>query len=92
MGKFDYEPVGLLDSTHLRFFTVRTARRMIEEAGYRIVRFHPVFGDRTITRCFRPLWQKLTNWLPNLLAFQLIFLVEPASGPLPGRPRENSSP
>jgi 2-polyprenyl-3-methyl-5-hydroxy-6-metoxy-1,4-benzoquinol methylase len=36
LGRFDYQQYGLLDRTHLRFFTLRTARQMLEEAGYAI--------------------------------------------------------
>lgn len=32
-GRFDYQDDGILDSTHLRFFTKDTAKEMIEEAG-----------------------------------------------------------
>lgn len=35
-GRFDYGQRGILDRTHLRFFTLRTARRFLEEAGFRI--------------------------------------------------------
>jgi 2-polyprenyl-3-methyl-5-hydroxy-6-metoxy-1,4-benzoquinol methylase len=76
MGRFEYESMGLLDYTHLRFFTFHTARKMIEQAGYRIVHFHPVMGGR-FTGNFRPMWQQLTNLIPNFLAVQTLFLVEP---------------
>jgi len=36
-GKFDYTERGLLDRTHVRFYTRKTARAMLEQAGYRIV-------------------------------------------------------
>jgi len=32
-----YEKAGLLDETHLRFFTINSIKRMFTEAGYRIV-------------------------------------------------------
>ena len=35
-GKFEYTDSGLLDRTHLRWFTRASARRLIEDAGYRI--------------------------------------------------------
>lgn len=76
MGRFEYESMGLLDHTHLRFFTFYTGRKMIEEAGYRIVFFHPVMGAR-FTSHFRPMWQRLTNLFPNAFAFQMLFLAEP---------------
>lgn len=78
MGRFEYESVGLLDYTHLRFFTVHTARKMIDQAGYRIVHFHPVMGHGFAGN-FRPMWQRLTNLFPNSLAFQMLFLVEPVA-------------
>ena len=43
-GKFNYQKGGILDRTHLRFFTLRTARRMIEEAGYDIVHSDIVYA------------------------------------------------
>jgi 2-polyprenyl-3-methyl-5-hydroxy-6-metoxy-1,4-benzoquinol methylase len=36
-GEFDYGDMGLLDRTHLRFFTIRTIEKMMREAGFRIV-------------------------------------------------------
>jgi 2-polyprenyl-3-methyl-5-hydroxy-6-metoxy-1,4-benzoquinol methylase len=36
-GRFQYEETGVLDRTHLRFFTRRTAKELIAGAGLRIV-------------------------------------------------------
>jgi len=36
MGRFNYQSEGLLDATHLRFFTHRTSRKLLEDAGFRI--------------------------------------------------------
>lgn len=33
-GKFDYKPLGLLDDTHLRFFTKESICRLFEKCGY----------------------------------------------------------
>ena len=35
-GKFDYTERGILDRTHVRFFTRKTARRFLEEGGWEI--------------------------------------------------------
>lgn len=37
-GRFDYQDYGVLDRTHLHFFTFRTARVLVEEAGFTILR------------------------------------------------------
>lgn len=36
-GQFEYRPRGILDRTHLRFYTRRTAHRLLEECGYEVV-------------------------------------------------------
>ncbi len=37
-GRFDYRPSGILDDTHLRFFTRDSARRLLEDAGLDVLR------------------------------------------------------
>jgi len=36
LGRFNYGP-GILDGGHLRFFTLGSARRLLEHSGYRII-------------------------------------------------------
>lgn len=36
-GRWDYTPSGIMSVGHLRFFTTRTMREMINGAGYRVV-------------------------------------------------------
>lgn len=33
-GEFDYRPLGILDDTHLRFFTLKSIREMFEKSGF----------------------------------------------------------
>jgi glycosyltransferase involved in cell wall biosynthesis len=42
VGMFDYDQRGILDATHLRFFTRRSIRKLIERQGYAIRRIEPV--------------------------------------------------
>ncbi len=35
-GRWDYEDAGILDKTHLRFFTIKTIKEMFEQNGYKI--------------------------------------------------------
>jgi len=79
-GNFRYESTGILDFTHMRFFTVESAREFIAGAGYRIVWFRPIIGGRFNDR-LRPIWQRLANIVPGLFSYQIMFLVEPRTGP-----------
>ena len=68
LGKFDYREEGIMDKTHLRFFTKKTAVRLIEKAGYKIEKeeFVPSFPF--------PFFKKpLSRINPNAFAFQFIF-------------------
>ena len=40
-GRFDYAEAGLLDKTHLRFFTLETAVEMLRQAGWNVVEATP---------------------------------------------------
>ena len=42
-GRFDYTETGLLDNTHIHFFTMQTCREMFEESGY-----HLIYSDGTV--------------------------------------------
>ena len=37
-GRFDYDDLGILDRTHLRFFTHKTLRQLLQECGFGIER------------------------------------------------------
>jgi 2-polyprenyl-3-methyl-5-hydroxy-6-metoxy-1,4-benzoquinol methylase len=37
LGEFDYEETGLLDNTHLKYFTLNSLKKLASEAGYKIV-------------------------------------------------------
>jgi SAM-dependent methyltransferase len=49
-GDFDYEPEGVMDRTHLRWFTPRTYRRMFEEAGFVVDAVEPASAPRLRSR------------------------------------------
>ncbi|HEV2116463.1 MAG TPA: class I SAM-dependent methyltransferase [Terriglobales bacterium] len=76
LGQFNYQPTGTLDATHLRFFTVHSARQLIEAAGYRLLKFDPVIGGR-MSGHFRPAWQVLARLRPGLFAYQLLMSAAP---------------
>jgi len=43
-GDFKYQDFGVLDKTHLRFFTKKSVIRMVEECGYKVELIHGVNG------------------------------------------------
>jgi SAM-dependent methyltransferase len=57
-GRFDYQDEGLLDRTHLRFFTRATACALVEQAGYEVVQLDRVISVRgpAVTRSLVNLW------------------------------------
>lgn len=83
LGRFDYQDRGILDRTHVRFYTRKTARSLIESAGLAIL-------DETATpvpiREAFPGWPRpvialleavalmLTPLWPTLLGYQFIFV------------------
>ncbi len=44
-GKFDYGETGLLDKTHIHFYTYNELQRVVNEAGYEFDVINPVKKD-----------------------------------------------
>ena len=60
-GRFDYQPCGIRDATHLRWFTARTVRTLFEASGFRVnVLRHTAGVDLPEYSARRP-WR----WLPR---------------------------
>jgi SAM-dependent methyltransferase len=57
-GRFDYRDSGTMDRTHLRFFTFRSARELVENAGFTPLRRTLEPG---MVRAFLPLVKKLVS-------------------------------
>jgi 2-polyprenyl-3-methyl-5-hydroxy-6-metoxy-1,4-benzoquinol methylase len=68
LGNFEYEESGILDRTHLRFFTKASAKAMIERAGYRVL-------DSEVSGYSLP--RGLIRMFPGLLAVQFVNAAEP---------------
>lgn len=66
LGRWQYEEYGLLDNTHLRFFTYKTFIDLIKRSGFKVedIGIDPAGG------------LKYFNWLlrkfPNLYAYQMV--------------------
>ena len=85
LGDFVYSDTGILDRTHLRFFTYSTGRNLLEEHGFRVVDSVPD-GSLPLWR-LRPLipadkLERINRWAcerkPDLLAYQSLFLARVA--------------
>jgi 2-polyprenyl-3-methyl-5-hydroxy-6-metoxy-1,4-benzoquinol methylase len=84
-GRFEYAERGILDKTHVRFFTRKTARRLLEAAGYQIiaekVTVMPVelvlglSADNPLMVALNATLALCTRLLPRLLGYQLLFSV-----------------
>jgi hypothetical protein len=80
-GMFDYDQRGILDATHLRFFTRRSLGRLVGRSGFAIRRMEPLglpldaLGvEGTRARTVRLLDRLLSGMWPTMFGYQ--FLVE----------------
>jgi len=83
-GKFNYTERGILDKTHLRFFTRSTFIRMINEANLNLVDLkytpiplslvHPFFSNNPIGSLIANLLNIITKLFPTLFSFQMMAL------------------
>lgn len=46
-GKWEYQQSGIMDWTHLRFFSRDSARDLIEKSGFQVERIVPEFGHKS---------------------------------------------
>jgi SAM-dependent methyltransferase len=87
LGMFDYDQRGILDATHLRFFTRRSFQKMVVRHGYTIDRFEPVGlpFDVLGAEGGRSKWLRLVDQLliglwPTMFSYQFIVEVKPEPG------------
>ncbi|MBI3209404.1 MAG: glycosyltransferase [Candidatus Solibacter usitatus] len=86
-GRFEYTERGILDQTHLRFFTRKSIRRMIDECGYRIERqamtVMPIelalglSAANPLMRIANALLRAATILMPGLFGYQCMFVLRP---------------
>ena len=85
LGMFDYDQRGILDATHLRFFTRRSITKLIERQGFTIRRIEPVglpldaLGlEGTGGKLVRLADSMLLSLWPTLFGYQFIIEAVPA--------------
>ena len=76
MGNWDYTDDGILDRTHIRFYTLETARDLIADAGFTIVEMEPEIPIiHSVWK--RNLFSFLSRNFPSLFAIGWLFEVVP---------------
>lgn len=89
-GRFQYGDRGILDRTHLRFYTRSTARALLEGAGYQVLDsrmtampIELVFGldpDNPVMRLVNLLARLAARLLPGLFGYQVVLTGRPVHG------------
>ena len=75
MGNWDYKDVGILDHTHIRFYTLKTAQYLIADAGLKIVEMEPEIPI-IHSAWKRNLFSFLSRRFPSLFAIGWVFELE----------------
>lgn len=76
-GRFDYADYGIMDRTHLHFYTLRTGRALLEDNGYTVESFHITgsgLQNALNARARRRSQNPPRPILPGLLAYELIYV------------------
>jgi 2-polyprenyl-3-methyl-5-hydroxy-6-metoxy-1,4-benzoquinol methylase len=83
-GKFDYTDRGILDNTHVRWYTRKTARELLRNTGYRIVEEKATVIPIALALGISPRgvlfnvvnWSLavLTRMMPGLLGYQIMLV------------------
>lgn len=82
-GRFPLSDRGILDRTHLRFFTRRTARELLEENGFLVLRETPTampfelalprLGQPPLATPVRAFARLLATVWPGMFGYQIVF-------------------
>ena len=86
LGRFPYAERGILDRTHLRFYTRRTARRLVEDGGFRVHRVAatampyelalPALGRAPFAAPVRGFASATARLWPTLFGYQIVIEAE----------------
>ena len=86
-GRFNYTERGILDRTHLHFYTRKTARRLLEDAGYEILETRATVTPaellvglapaHPLIRALHAVQAALARLMPGLMGYQFVFLARP---------------
>lgn len=84
MGKFEYDRYGIMDDTHLRFYTFKTGADLLRSNGFRILTAgsqgsFPLWKVRKIlpASVVDRINQWACRWRPGLFGFQHMYVAQP---------------
>jgi len=85
-GQFRYSDRGILDWSHVRFFTRKTIRTLLEESGYRVTarrytvipleRVIPIRPENVFMRLANRVLRVVTSLAPGLFAYEIVAVAE----------------
>jgi len=90
-GKFDYMDRGILDRTHLRFFTLRSLQHLMREVSCEVLEAIPtplpvqLVFPFTESKIFAPLHEAhyaITRCWKTLFAYQFVIVATPCNSPV----------
>lgn len=76
-GEWEYEESGILDSTHLRFFTFKSIRKMYARLGYEVLRHEGINRMTQLPRIYRLANLILRNKLVDMQYIQFVTVARP---------------
>ena len=76
-GKFEYSETGVFDKTHLRFYDLRSAKKLAIDAGYRITWLDVTPSVYLFKERLNFLWYRLAMSWKNLFADEFIIQARP---------------
>lgn len=72
-GNFEYKDIGVLDKGHIRFFNEKSAKNLLKDAGFEIIKFGITGLDSPIGTKF---FQLIGTLRPNLFAYQFLIIAK----------------
>lgn len=78
LGKFEYAESGVFDKTHWRFYNLNSAKKLAEDAGYRIIWMDVTPSIYLFKEKLNFLWYGLAKLWKNLFADEFIIKAIPS--------------
>jgi 2-polyprenyl-3-methyl-5-hydroxy-6-metoxy-1,4-benzoquinol methylase len=86
-GNFKYGTRGILDKTHLRFFNEKSAKKLLEDAGFEIVKYD-IIPSIPLVKVRAKFMYLISKLMPNFFAIQFLLVGRIKS---PGADLQNDS-